>query len=134
MQVSGKALTASAVGAGLAVAATQASQIALTAPIAISADWMKLILPAVMAIAPFLISRFAPGLMPLWEWFKTLPMATEAGAYAKAAKVTAADPDCPVVRGKARQRLLEAFSQFHPGPTVTTESKIVLPPGVNDAK
>lgn len=136
MQVSNKALAASTIGAGLAVAATQQADISLTAPIAVSADLMRVMLPAIMAIVPLLLTQFAPGLLPLWEWVKKLlPLPAELAEYQKALDIKAADPSCPMLHRKARSMIERAFESRHPEPVQIAPGVVArVETGVPDAK
>lgn len=135
MQISNKALAASTIGAGLAVAATQQADISLTAPIAVSADLMRVLLPAIMAIVPLLLTQFAPSLLPLWEWVKKLlPLPAELAEYQKALDVKAADPSCPLLHRKARRMIETAFEKRHPEPVQVAPGAVTpVPEGVTDA-
>lgn len=112
-------MAASAIGAGLAVAATQNAAISVTGPIAIPASVMTWLLPVVMALVPILLTNFAPGLLPFWEWIKTkLPLPAELAEYQKAVGLKAADPSCPILHRKAKQIVEATFERYHPAPSM----------------
>lgn len=134
MQVSNKALSVSAVSAGTMAAFTQAAPFAVTMPFPVAAATGQWLWPIIAAIVPLLISQFMPGLAPAWEWVKKIfPMQAEPAAYANAAKVMAPDPQCPLLRRKAKAMLDAAFEKYHPA-VPADPSVILLPPGVPDAK
>lgn len=134
MQISNKALAASTIGAGLAVAATQQADISLTAPIAVSADLMRILMPAVFAIVPIVLSQFAPGLLPLWEWVKKLfPLPAELAEYQKAIEVKEADPSCPLLHEKAQKMIERTFAKYH-ADSLKPGAVARAPEGVPDAK
>lgn len=126
MQVSGKALATSVTLAGIAVAATQNTDIRLDGPVTVSADLMRVLLPVVMAVVPVLLTSFAPQLLPLWEWVKKFfPMPAELAEYQKALDIKAADPSCPLLHRKAKAMIEATFDRLHPDPKPTTT--IIVP-------
>lgn len=117
MQISNKIVAASIVGAGLAVTATQNSDIRLTAPVPISADLMRIVLPILAAVIPILIQNLAPTLLPFWEWLKGwLPLPGELAEYQRIVAAKALKPDCPIWHRHIREAVDAVFDKYHPAP------------------
>lgn len=125
MQIGNKTIGASVVLGSLGAAATQGSNVALTWPVAIGPDTMRVLAPILGLIVPVLLTQFAPALLPVWEWVKKLlPVPSELAEYRQIAEAKAINPECPVWHQQLKAAMQRAFDRNHSPP----------PPEVPDAK
>lgn len=116
-------VTASAVGTAAAIAVTQQANVALTGPIAVSPEMMRVILPLVAAVVPFLLQQFAPQLLPLWEWVKKLlPVPAEVAEYRSIVAAKSVNPTCPAWNKQIQEALVAAVNKYHPAPPAIADS------------
>jgi hypothetical protein len=132
MQISNKIVAASIVGAGLAVTATQNADIRLTAPVPISADLMRIVLPILAAVIPILIQNLAPTLLPFWQWLKGwLPLPAELAEYQRIVAAKTLKPDCPIWHRHIREAFAAVFDKYHPAPNTSPPPAAATPEVTN---